>query len=70
MSKRKWSDSRVRIRSIQGLLDSIEVSGGAMWVGKFRNRHFFLNQQVRTIILMTDRGYISYPVPNRDEVKE
>lgn len=67
MSKRKWLDSRVRIRSVNGLLESIEAYGGAMWNGKFRNKHFFLNQQMRTIQLFVNYCMISYPIINKKE---
>lgn len=70
MSKRKWSDSEVLIRSIQGLLDSIEAYGGAIWFGKFKNKYFFLNQQLAGLINIIESGYLSYPIPNNKEVKQ
>lgn len=66
-SRRKWLDSGVRIRSVGGLIESICEYGGAMWFGKFRNRHFFLNQQMHSLLLMIDRGSVSYPIQNRKD---
>jgi len=65
VSRRKWNDSGAPITTVEMLLTCVKDYGGAMWWGRFRNSHFFLNQQVQTLYKMVYKKCLTYPSPNK-----
>lgn len=60
MSRPKWKKSKVMIKSLSGIEDSLDMYGG-VYIWKFMNSAWVLSQQLRTLKKFIGRGKMFFP---------
>lgn len=62
MSRRKWRDSGVFVKSMASMMDCLSSTGGVMVYGKFWNRARFFNLPIATAVNYMDTAALTYPI--------